>query len=404
MFNVEPEQLLILQEKLSRTMEQVRLLAMESEAKIRITQSMLDGAYEQAYFREQSLGNQIDEINNQINNIKYNSSDDDDNSDMLDSLYSQLRSAQDDYADAMYATKAAQRRKESFSVEASIHRQKQENITASYKATIDKSAIFLDKYRTLVLKSKEVITKQNVSPVSGVPDSLPEVNTEIKTIEIDNSGVIDVYNEYRDNADIEIGTRRYSANDIDGVTSDGSSKSMKLDIQMSAYKDFTPEQRLENLSSQDMLPNINGEVTGGDSTKLGKNMFELMGMPRNSSRKGYEAQHIIPKEKDIRNHPVIQKIGMDLDHPSNGIFLRNAKQGKANSVMSIHQGGHDVYNKFVLKKLDEIDVNKDITELRIDVFELQCKLLKLIKSGLPLYKDKERGASIELWQKWFEKI
>ncbi|MGW6665810.1 MULTISPECIES: AHH domain-containing protein [Peribacillus] len=34
----------------------------------------------------------------------------------------------------------------------------------------------------------------------------------------------------------------------------------------------------------------------------------------------YQAQHIIPKE--FRSHPVLIKIGMDMDDASNGFFLR----------------------------------------------------------------------------------
>ena len=69
-----------------------------------------------------------------------------------------------------------------------------------------------------------------------------------------------------------------------------------------------------------LIPGVEGVVTGGDSTKLGKNMMESMGLPRGTNWTGHQAQHIIPAE--MANHPVLQRIGMDLDDASNGLFLR----------------------------------------------------------------------------------
>ena len=75
-----------------------------------------------------------------------------------------------------------------------------------------------------------------------------------------------------------------------------------------------------------------GEVTGGSSTTLGKNMMEAMGLPRSQKWTGYQAQHVIPSE--LRSHPVLQKIGMDLDNASNGMFLPTPD--KALSPLSRH--------------------------------------------------------------------
>ena len=46
---------------------------------------------------------------------------------------------------------------------------------------------------------------------------------------------------------------------------------------------------------------MEGVVTGGDSTKLGKKMMESMGLPRGTNWTGHQAQHIIPVE--MANHP-----------------------------------------------------------------------------------------------------
>lgn len=47
----------------------------------------------------------------------------------------------------------------------------------------------------------------------------------------------------------------------------------------------------------------------------------------------------------LHNHPVIQRVGMDLDDASNGLFLRIPTDGI--SVMSRHRGYHLTYNEFV---------------------------------------------------------
>ena len=57
-----------------------------------------------------------------------------------------------------------------------------------------------------------------------------------------------------------------------------------------------------------LIPGVDGVVTGGDSTKPGKNMMEDMGLKRSTKWKGYQAQHIIPSE--MANHPILKKIGI----------------------------------------------------------------------------------------------
>ncbi|WP_207650876.1 RHS repeat-associated core domain-containing protein [Anaerocolumna jejuensis] len=147
-----------------------------------------------------------------------------------------------------------------------------------------------------------------------------------------------------------------------------------------------------------LIPGEDGIVTGGNSTKLGQNLFEDMGLPRTTSRTPYQAMHIIPKE--LRSHPVIKKIGMDFDDVSNGIFLRNRKSGGV-SPMSRHEGFHKVYNRFIEGKLDNLDINLSTSELERQVFDLQQKGKYLMEQGLPMYE--KEGASIDLWERWFNK-
>ncbi|WP_256252497.1 MULTISPECIES: AHH domain-containing protein [Bacillus] len=182
-----------------------------------------------------------------------------------------------------------------------------------------------------------------------------------------------------------------------------------------------------------LIPGTPGKVTGGSSTKLGENMFEEMGLPKTTKRTPYEAQHITPKE--FRRHPVLQKIGMDMDDASNGFFLRVPDADV--SVTSRHKGYHAVYSNFVRGKLDEIDIRQDISIIEKQVFELQQKLRLLQEKGLPLYMkgnylekelkrikeigleqykiermDKEvappvwkrgGGATVDLWERWYNK-
>ena len=147
-----------------------------------------------------------------------------------------------------------------------------------------------------------------------------------------------------------------------------------------------------------LIPGTEGIVTGGDSTKLGKNMMESMGLPRGTNWTGHQAQHIIPAE--MANHPVLQRIGMDLDDASNGLFLRTPADDI--SAISRHRGYHLTYNEFVRTQLDGIDINQSIDVLQKQVYDLQQNLKYLQQSGLPLYPS--QGATVDLWQRSLERV
>jgi len=109
------------------------------------------------------------------------------------------------------------------------------------------------------------------------------------------------------------------------------------------------------------------------------------------------------------------------------------------SSTSRHQSYHSVYSEFVESKLNKLDVNHDVNVLDKQVFELQQKLRKLQEQGLPLHmtddylqkelkrfkskgkidylldraanKDKIKpfwdrggGATLDLWERWFDKL
>ncbi|MFC7393458.1 AHH domain-containing protein [Scopulibacillus cellulosilyticus] len=101
----------------------------------------------------------------------------------------------------------------------------------------------------------------------------------------------------------------------------------------------------------------------------------------------------------MRNHPILKKIGMDLDEASNGIFLREPVDDV--SAMSRHRGFHSVYNRVVKRVLDKMDINQSIDDLQNQVYNLQQKLKHLQEKGMPLYP--KYGASIDLWERWLNK-
>ena len=146
-----------------------------------------------------------------------------------------------------------------------------------------------------------------------------------------------------------------------------------------------------------IIPGQEGVVTGVRSRTLGRNMLKAMGVS-NHKWSGYQAQHIIPVE--MKNHPVLKRIGMDLDDANNGIFLRIP--GKDVSMMSRHRGYHAAYSKFVRQELDKISLSSDVQTIQRQVFTLQQRLKKLQSSGLPLYSS--AGSNVGLWKKYYNKL
>ncbi|MGG1238563.1 T7SS effector LXG polymorphic toxin [Bacillus sonorensis] len=163
-------------------------------------------------------------------------------------------------------------------------------------------------------------------------------------------------------------------------------------------KEITTVSGAKGIGDARIIPGKTGVVTGGNSNKLGKNMMEKMGLKRSTKWSGYQAQHIIPSE--MRNNPVIKKIGMNLDDSSNGIFLRVPDNDT--SAMSRHRGYHSVYNEVVERALNKMDINQSIYSLQKQVLELQNNLRKLQEKGLPLYPS--QGATVELWERKLKQL
>ena len=161
---------------------------------------------------------------------------------------------------------------------------------------------------------------------------------------------------------------------------------------------------LDDLPSSVKLDDIIPKLDGKDVTKLQhgdlrKRMLDdFDGLSANELEKfkiDYQAQHIIPFE--FKEHPVLRKIDMDINHPSNGLFLKNKvsesklELGKSDGISALtrHTGGHEIYNDFVKGKLDAMDLSADSLTLQKDVKNLQDFLRYEQLNGLPLYKAKD---------------
>lgn len=147
-----------------------------------------------------------------------------------------------------------------------------------------------------------------------------------------------------------------------------------------------------------IIPGKDGVVIGGNPTTLGRRILQTYGVTNNYKWCGYQAHHIIPVE--LKDHPIIKKIGMDLDDHSNGVLLRTPD--KEVSTTSRHKGYHKVYSKFVKSELDKINPNGSSISIQRQVASLQTKLRKLQESGLPIYE--KDGATIEMWQRYLGKF
>ncbi len=147
-----------------------------------------------------------------------------------------------------------------------------------------------------------------------------------------------------------------------------------------------------------IIPGADGVVSGGSSSKLGRRLLRDMGVKGRRKWAGYQAHHVIPVE--VRDHPVLQKIGMDLDDVSNGIFLRIPDGGI--STGSRHTGYHNVYSDFVKSQLNKIDIHQSSLAIQQQVKDLQGKLRRLMRSGLPMYDSD--NATVDLWQRQFNKL
>jgi hypothetical protein len=119
----------------------------------------------------------------------------------------------------------------------------------------------------------------------------------------------------------------------------------------------------------------------------------LFGLQRTTSFSGWQPHHLIPTE--ALTHPVILKIGMNLDHPSNGVMLPEPGT-PGGGTLPTHRGYHSLFSKMALAELDAMDANLPASVLELKVFGLQQRLRIAVEAGTPLYYSK--GGSNIMWQ------
>lgn len=102
---------------------------------------------------------------------------------------------------------------------------------------------------------------------------------------------------------------------------------------------------------------------------------------RIATKPGYQAHHIIPVE--LKTHPALNKVGMDLDEVQNGISL--PQYPGRDPILPLHRGSHSNYTFAVEKELDKIPDDLSVTETRKKISEVQAYFRSLLEAGTPLH-------------------
>ena len=131
-----------------------------------------------------------------------------------------------------------------------------------------------------------------------------------------------------------------------------------------------------------ILPGASGVIKGGSSTALAQAL--------GGAQSGLQAHHLLPSAV-VRRSALMQKLGINLDHFSNGTWLPSSNPAR-------HLGYHSVYSNAVEMTLRNIEMrNLPLAESEVLVMKLQMRLRALLAEGMPLYDG--QGARIEDWLK-----
>jgi len=139
---------------------------------------------------------------------------------------------------------------------------------------------------------------------------------------------------------------------------------------------------------------------GGVPTKsagLRRNMIkdESLGL---KNAEGWAAHHMIPWE--LRGHKLIRRLGMNMNHPDNGIALPQDRAGNLSRHFDFHPSYNDAYNRF-LGRLDwALLTNNEKRALLVESIE-QTRA-GLISGDLPLSPDSAGAA--EKWAVYFREL
>ena len=103
--------------------------------------------------------------------------------------------------------------------------------------------------------------------------------------------------------------------------------------------------------------------------------------PKNAENGDYAAHHIIPTQ--LSNHPILRRIGMDMDKATNGIALPT-KPG-LHPTSPLHRGSHPGYTNAVKQELDRIPHFASKRRIQRHVNEIQQIFRDKLVDGAPLH-------------------
>ena len=105
------------------------------------------------------------------------------------------------------------------------------------------------------------------------------------------------------------------------------------------------------------------------------------------SKRGYQRHHIVPHS--LRNHPIMQRAGMNINSATNMTYLPVAANIDPNKNRSLHRGyneAHASYNRTMRQQLDGLDAmarqeNWNAERMRREILQLQHSTRRGLNNG-----------------------
>ena len=132
----------------------------------------------------------------------------------------------------------------------------------------------------------------------------------------------------------------------------------------------------------DDLPTLDSGQTNGSRSELRNRMLAMDS--GSGDLDNARSHHIVPYE--FKDHEVIRHLNMDMNHPSNGVFLHKEH----------HVGGHHDYNYAMRLELDRIK-RMPKSQWRTEVIKLRNNAGISLYNGAPLLK--RHGSRPAVWRK-----
>jgi hypothetical protein len=122
--------------------------------------------------------------------------------------------------------------------------------------------------------------------------------------------------------------------------------------------------------------------------------------PELGALSGWQAHHILPWEDNISHHPLVQRLGVNLNAVDNGIPLP-CRDG---TCLSRHSSQHPRYSRAVLNFLDRVEnMNVSDNEKQNLVAEGIERARQALISGNPPLMNLN-GATVEAWDQVFNRV